>query len=160
MSIRGNTWSDGMQNILTEMLSCPKGGFLWEVSCISGFSRCTLCTLIYPNDTVGWSSMAHVNLQRVTLVMPPQVRLVEEALLHWLSENKRADTKVAQVQRSEYLACTIFSYCSLSPILCIKFLTVHEIEILSSPKNSQTVCQTLIHGWDFQATPTQSVRSR
>lgn len=29
-----------------------------------------------------------------------QVRLVEEALLRWLSENKRADTKVAQVQRS------------------------------------------------------------
>lgn len=48
-----------------------------------------------------------------SLVMPPQVRLVEEALLRWLSENKRADTKVAQVQRSEYLACSIFSYSSL-----------------------------------------------
>ena len=28
-----------------------------------------------------------------SLVMPPQVRLVEEALLRWLSENKRADNQ-------------------------------------------------------------------
>ena len=127
-------------------IRCLKGGFLWEI-------------LLYFRVFCG-EPYASWYAHDPSLVMPPQVRLVEEALLHWLSENKRADTKVAQVQRSEYLACSIFSYSSLSPILCIKFLTVHEIEIISSPKNSQTVCQTLIHGWDFQATPTQSVRSR